>query len=965
MGIQARVVPRRDAGAADVEKAPLMEDEDSGLKDHPRAPSTRRLLALLPLLALGLYLASLSPALKSLGIGFPFPTPSPGPLPPFVIDGMRSCEIISRPPPHHADYTSARTHSDRFVRGTRPVYLKNATIWTGEDGGKEVLYGKGVWLEGGVVRRVGDEDDMQELLAGDKDVDKVDLHGAWVTPGIVDVHAHLGVDPLPSLVGSDSTNSIKNPVLPYLRSLDGFNTHDAAFNLSIAGGITTMLVLPGSAGNIGGQAFTFKPRATEENTPRSMQVEPPFIISENEHGKGHWERTRSWRHIKHACGENPLRVYQNTRMDSAYDFRRAYTEGKLLMEKQDRWCASPKTQTEPFPDSLEWEAMADIIRGNVKVNIHCYETVDIADMIQISNEFQFPIAAFHHAHEAYMVTHTLKKAWGGTPAVAIFANNARYKREAYRGTPYAGKILVDHNITLIHKSDAPVLSERELMYEAAQSHAMGVPFAESLASVTSAAARTAGLGHRMGYVRPGYDADIVVWDSFPLTLGATPKQTYIDGIPQIIKPHVISKPRAAQKITKPGDYEKEAAEALATRGDPDLRPKRIAHNIVLENVSALYMPEVVEQFAVTAEPRRVIVDGGEIVCVGHDCAVPFKPEEYETIDLQGGSLSRGLITTGSKLGLMEIAQEELTHDGVAYDPTNARSRLLSGLLVHAVDGARFEGKDELMAYHAGVTTGVTSPISSNLFSGISYSFSTSAPHALAKGAIGNPAAALHLDLDNWGTSVSTKIALIRRLLSGKDDKEDELHKAFDRAAAGKLRLVVATHNADVISALVRLKRDVAPKLKLTILGGHESWLVASDLAKEDIGVIISPARTMPAGWDQRRNLPGPPLSNMTLPAFLASEGVKVGLGIQEECDARLTRYNMAWAYASSPHIFSRQKALDLVSTNLEDLLGLNDNSKGLQDKQDLGWVAYEGDMFELHSRVRAVRAPGQNSVDLL
>ncbi|MBP0485237.1 hypothetical protein, partial [Sagittula salina] len=87
-------------------------------------------------------------------------------------------------------------------------------------------------------------------------------------------------------------------------------------------------------------------------------------------------------------GENPARVYGNTRMDSAYDFRRAYTEGKHLKDAQDRWCADPKSQKEPLPTSLEWEALADVIRGNVKVNIHCYETTDLNSMVRISNEFQ-------------------------------------------------------------------------------------------------------------------------------------------------------------------------------------------------------------------------------------------------------------------------------------------------------------------------------------------------------------------------------------------------------------------------------------------------------------------------------------------------------------------------------------------------------------------------------------------------
>lgn len=465
-----------------------------------------------------------------------------------------------------------------------------------------------------------------------------------------------------------------------------------------------------------------------------------------------------------------------------------------------------------------------------------------------------------------------------------------------------------------------------------------------------------GLGHRIGYVRPGYDADIVVWDSFPLTLGATPKQTYIDGIPQIISPHNFNKPSAAQDISPAGDYDKEAQEAIDSRGDPDLRPKKSSSAIVFEGVQNLYLDGVTAQ----GEPGRVVVQNGEIACVGKDCVVA--EGEYEVVQLNGGSIAPGLITTGSKLGLIEIAQEKVTSDGIAYDPLSG-TELLDGLLVHAVDGARFEGKDELMAYQAGVTTGVTSPMTSKFFSGLSYSFSTSASHALAPGAIGNAAAALHLNLDNSGASVSSKIALLRSLLSGGDSLKasDELHDAFKSAAAGNLRLVISTHSADAIATLIRVKREVAPKLKLTIVGGFESWMLAEELAQEKIGVIVAPSRSFPASWDQRRILAGPPITNHTLPSYLASHGVTVGLGITEECDARLTRYDMAWTYASSPNVFSKPEAIALVTTNLQELLGLND---GVQAKADLGFVAYEGDMFSFESRVRAVRAPGADSMDL-
>ncbi|KAL7420676.1 hypothetical protein Q5752_004627 [Cryptotrichosporon argae] len=941
MGIQARA-----SKAPDLEKAllvaELIDDDDAELKDHSRAhrcrPHLRVLRSLAPLLLVLAYFH----------LEFPFPKPAPTPTPRFIQEGIEQCKVLARPPPNPKRVDASRKVSDRFVAGTGDVWLRNGTVWTGEKDGEEILYGASVLLSGGVIKKIGDADEVAALA---KDADVVNLEGAWLTPGIVDLHSHLAVDAAPSLEGADDTNSLKDAVLPWLRSLDAFNTHDAAFNSSIAGGITTMLVLPGSAGNIGGQAFVFKPRWTYENTPESMQVESPFVIR-----NGTWARTHAWRHLKHACGENPHRVYGNTRMDSAYDFRRAYTKGQELKDAQDRWCASPATQTEPLPQSLEWEALADAIRGHVKVNVHCYETTDLNQIVRLSNEFQFPIAAFHHAHETYLVPDLLKEAWGPPPAVAIFATNARYKREAYRGSEFAPKILADAGLNVVMKSDHPVLDSRYLVYEAAQAHHYGLNVSHALGSVTTHSARAMGMDHRLGYIRPGYDADVVVWDSFPLALGATPKQTYIDGIPQIIKPHVVDKPAAAQEISPAGEYDDEAAEAVAARGDPYLWPKKTTKSVIFQGVDNLFLGTV---NTLDAKNSTVVVTNGEISCVG-DCALVLADvADYDLVDLKGGSLTPGLATVGSFLGVMEIRQEKSTWDGYAYDPLKDQS-LLSGSLIRAADGIHFGSKDELLALRSGVTTAIVSPISRTFLSGLSVVFSTGAHHALEEGAIVERAAALHVQLDMGGLGTSTKIALMRQLLLGEKG-EGEVKAAFEAVRSGERRLVVVVNKADVIASVVALKKEVAPDAKITILGGAEAWMVADDLADENIGVIVSPARSFPSDWDSRRIMPGPPLSHHTLPSYLASRGVTVALGIVEEWQARNTRYDAAWAYASSPDVFSKQDAIDLVSANVEELLGIEPSAAAGADRS---WVAFEGDVFGFDGRVRAVRSKGAKEVAL-
>lgn len=154
---------------------------------------------------------------------------------------------------------------------------------------------------------------------------------------------------------------------------------------------------------------------------------------------------------RHACGENPSSYNSVTRLDTGWAFRHAYNEARKIKEGQDAYCekaaAGRWDSIGPnIPESLEWEALVDVLRGRVKVsykafsrahfdtslmrvfkvNVHCYEAIDLDGIVRLSNEFQFPIAAFHHAHEAYLVPNLLKRTYGGTPAVALFTTLARY-----------------------------------------------------------------------------------------------------------------------------------------------------------------------------------------------------------------------------------------------------------------------------------------------------------------------------------------------------------------------------------------------------------------------------------------------------------------------------------------------------------------------------------------------------------
>ncbi|PIL26899.1 hypothetical protein GSI_10037 [Ganoderma sinense ZZ0214-1] len=885
--------------------------------------------------------------------------------PPDATGILDKCSLLNTKPGPPPDFY-ARAQSDRFVAGTKPTLIKNATIWTGGDNGLEVLHAD-ILLDRGLIKQIG-QIDGNSFAQGS--VYHVDAHGKWVSPGIVDLHSHLGVYSVPSLAGSSDGNSRKGPVLPWLRALDALNTHDEAYRLSISGGVTTALVLPGSANAIGGQAAIIKLRPTEERSPTSMLLENPYETNTTLYDP---KVSFRYRQMKHACGENPDRVYSGTRMDTAWAFRQAYDKARQIKEAQDKYCAKANrgdwAELGAYPEDLQWEALVDVLRGRVKVHTHCYETVDLDDLVRITNEFKFPIAAFHHAHETYLVPDTLKSAYGHAPAAALFASHGRYKREAYRGSEFAPRILAEHGLQVVMTSDHPVLDSRFLLWEAQQAHYYGLPHNLALAAVTSTPASVMGQSHRIGFLKEGYDADLVLWDSHPLALGATPHQVWIDGVPQLSLPPsgsdpVSTKPDALQSLPKVPNFDAEAAEALEYDGLPPLEPTPAhahAHTVVFANVSAVFLRtnsnsnSNVEQSASVQEeaPMSVVVRAGRIACLGppsspcvHDAlSMHASSGDVDLVDLAGGAISPGLTTYGSALGLEEIQGEPATRDGRAPDGLGLDKIVPglaggSGALVQAVDGLQFATRHAYTAYRAGVTTGIVSPQNNGGFlSGLGTAFSLAAPHKLAASAVVQRAGAVHVAIHRRGgapgqsVSVSTQVAALRRLLlhsdsdrtegeGGELEDKGEIGAWVARVRRGAATLVVEAESADVIATVLELKYEVEDALNAA--GGAGG---ADEAKEEEEKEKRKKVKVTIAGGREAH--------------LLARELGAAGVGVLLTQPRPFPKEWEARRILPGPPLSAKSQVVTLLEHGVTVGLGTVDSDKARNTRFDAGWAALE------------------------
>lgn len=288
------------------------------------------------------------------------------------------------------------------------VILRNATLFDGADFQDTV----DIVFSRGLITSVAPSQGATPAPAG---AEEVQLHGAYVTPGLIDMHSHHLVEDWPQISDIPDGNEMfadLGALTPFVRVLDSMKAYDVATKLVASGGVTSSLIIPGSANIMGGEGAVVK-NAWRSGPNGEFVVEEMLL----EYGLSPSERRR---YMKMACGENPIGIYKHTRMGNAWVLRKWLARAKELMDKQDAWCeaargSSPEEKARLlaekgwFPEELELDSTVGMLRGQVAMHNHCYEPEDFETMLRISHEFGFRVRAFHHAIAAWQVPEMLKE----------------------------------------------------------------------------------------------------------------------------------------------------------------------------------------------------------------------------------------------------------------------------------------------------------------------------------------------------------------------------------------------------------------------------------------------------------------------------------------------------------------------------------------------------------------------------
>jgi len=379
------------------------------------------------------------------------------------------------------------------------TFITNARIIDGT--GQEIENGS-LLITDGKITAIGAD------ITGDATI-TLDAGGKYVTPGIIDIHSHLGNYPTPSVSAHGDGNEVTSPITSEVYAEHGVWPQDPGFDEALQGGVTTLHILPGSANLFGGRGVTL--RNISSRTVQGMKFpDAPYTL-------------------KMACGENPKRVYGSkggpgSRMGNVAGYRKNWIKAQDYKKKRDKG-------GDDFKRDLQLETLADVLDGKILIQMHCYRADEMVQILDLAKEFDYKLTTFHHAVESYKIGDILKE---NDTCSAMWADWYGFKMESYDG--------ILENIPFVHAAGACAMIHSDdekgiqrLNQEVAKTWAHGnragldISKAEAWKWLSTNPAKALGILDETGTLEVGKRADIVMWSADPFTTYARPEKVFLDG----------------------------------------------------------------------------------------------------------------------------------------------------------------------------------------------------------------------------------------------------------------------------------------------------------------------------------------------------------------------------------------------------------------------------------------------------
>lgn len=815
---------------------------------------------------------------------------------------------------------------------TASVLITGAKVMTAA--GRTLLQAH-VLVENGRIKKIS-----ETPITPPSDTIVIAGEGRVLTPGLIDVHSHMGVYPSPQVDAHEDGNEMTRPVTPEVWAEHGFWPQDPDLWRALEGGITTIQVLPGSGNLIGGRSFVAQLRPNV--SPRAMR------LAEAPAG------------LKMACGENPKRTHSKqsmmTRMGNMAHYRKVFQEALEYRRKAQVEKNKSGERESLGKRHFVSETLARVLSGEILVHLHCYRADDISHMLDLAQEYGFKIRTIHHGLEAYKVAHRLANE---NVATATWADWWGFKAEAFDGTPYGPGVLYKHKAPVVIHSDS-AKEIRFLNVEAAKAQAaarhLGVEVSdeEALAWITRNAAWALGLENELGTIEEGKRGDLVLWSGDPLDIASQTTHVIIGGEVVLDRAKKII-PRSDFEIGFGNSVFNDGRQFYTAKPNPPLSGKKITwvdrpalHNeaFVIQNANVFLDGSWKSGTPVWVKDGKILLKGDGL-------------ERVPVLDAKGHWLTPGWVEASSQLGLYEISMDSRAQD-IMPERSGIHPELKAEYGLHRqsirVPIHREQGVTQAIAHLRG-------PIASS--TGVAFSLDPSSIQSLEPAIygslekIGFGQETQPTRMEIWADleSLVSETELWIKNPSAVQRGETQALKhglpslqSFAPVLKGEKAWVLEAHRVDDIKRLIKLKLDLHKKnypLRLVISGAAEAWLVAEDLKTAKIPVIVVPSEQTPKDFSQLR-------ARFDAAAYLHEHGVTVIIDDEGDLGGNRVRQEAAIAHRYG---LKEEAALSAITENPARVFGLSGGVIHNQARADL--VLWNGNPLDPRSKAQMLWIEGR------